>query len=233
MVFTATALVMAYMAGARGRHLAVAGLVCVALAIVAIKVEPYRFARIRAWPDPFKYYSTFGYQICQSLIGLGSGGPFGVGVCEGKLKLFYLPAEHTDFILSVLGEEAGLIGTLAVTGLFLFFAARGFRIAYNTKECFGRLLAGGVSAMICGQALLNMYVVTCTVPATGVPLPFISYGGSSLTLNLLSVGVLLAISKHSGPVESYEYEASANRRRYRRSRVSGDIHRRSRAGSVS
>ena len=232
-VLTATALAVIYMAGARKRHLTLVLLIGFVLGSALIFTSPYRRERILSFVDPFEDYHGGGYQVCQSLIALGSGGIFGVGVCESREKLFYLPAEHTDFILAVLGEEMGLIGTSSMVVLFLLFGARGFTVAYRTRQDFGRLLAGGISALICGQALLNMYVVTSSVPATGVPLPFISYGGSSLAMNLLCVGILLGVSKYPGPIESYEYEDRVNGGRHRRPRLSGDRYSRSPALSSS
>jgi len=232
-VLTCTALAMVYIAGARKRHLALVLAIAFVLGSALILTSPYRRERILSFVDPFEDYHGSGYQVCQSLIALGSGGVLGVGVGEGRGKLFYLPAEFTDFILAVLGQEMGLIGTLVVAGLFLCFGARGFTVAYRTRHDFGRLLAGGISALICGQALLNMYVVTSSVPATGVPLPFISYGGSSLAMNLLCVGILLAVSRYPGPIESYEYESRVNGGRHRRPRLSGDRYSRSPALSSS
>jgi cell division protein FtsW len=200
-VLTATTLVMVFMAGGRLRHLAVMVLVGAVLGTALIATSAYRRERILSFMDPFEDYHGGGYQVCQSLIGLGSGGLLGVGLCEGKEKLFYLPAEHTDFIMAVLGEETGFVGAAFVAFLFLFLGARGLSVAYNTKDDFGRLLAGGISVLIAGQALMNMYVVTSSVPATGVPLPLISYGGSSLALNLLCVGVLIGVSSHTAPVK--------------------------------
>ena len=226
-VLTCVALAMVYIAGARKRHLAVVVALGFVLGCALIFSAPYRRERILSFVNPFEDYYGSGYQVCQSLIALGSGGIFGVGVCEGREKLFYLPAEHTDFILAVLGEEMGLIGTLTMVMLFLWFGARGLTVAYRTRHDFGRLLAGGISALICGQALLNMCVVTSSVPATGVPLPFISYGGSSLAMNLLCVGILLGVSKHPAPIESYEYESRVNGGRHRRPRLSGDRYSRS------
>lgn len=219
-VVVVTALGMIYMAGARKRHLFGAIGVLLPVAIGFICKEHYRLHRIISFLDPFKDYHGNGYQVCQSLIALGSGGIFGTGLCEGQQKLFFLPESHTDFIFAVYGQETGLIGTVILSGLFIFFAVRGFKIAFETKEGFGRLLAAGLTSMIVIQALLNMYVVTSSVPATGVPLPFISYGGSSLALNLLCVGILLGISRYPKPVEGYLYEGRVNRRRNRRARVS-------------
>ena len=202
-VLAATTLVMIYMAGARKRHLAVVMAVGLAIGTALIATSGYRRERVLSFVDPFEDYYGSGYQVSQSLIALGSGGIYGVGLCEGREKLFYLPAEHTDFIFSVLGEETGLVGTSALTLLFLLFAARGFSVACRTKEGFGRLLAAGLTALICGQALLNICVVTSSVPATGVPLPFVSYGGSSLVLSLLCVGILLSVSKDPSYSKGY------------------------------
>lgn len=195
-VLALTGVAMVAAAGARKRHVVAVLVLGFLMGSALILTSNYRRERIMSFRDPFKDYYGSGYQVSQSLIALGSGGPLGVGLCESREKLFYLPAEHTDFIFAVLGEEAGLIGTLLVAGLFLFFGARGFSIASQTKDSFARLAAAGLSVMISGQALLNMCVVTSSVPATGVPLPFISYGGSSLALNLFSVGILLGISKY-------------------------------------
>jgi len=174
-------------------------LVGLILGTALIMTSHYRRDRLLSFINPFKDYKHSGYQVCRSLTGLGYGGLRGVGLCEGREKLFYLPAEHTDFIFAVLGEEVGLIGTASLAAFFLLFGARGLGVAYRTKDPFGRYLAGGISALISGQALLNMLVVTSSVPATGVPLPFISYGGTSLALNLFCVGILLSISKHPTP----------------------------------
>jgi len=215
-VTCATGVVLVYISGARRSHMALIMVSAVVLGIILIITEPYRMSRLTSFTDPFASYHGDGYQVCRSLIGLGSGGPLGVGLCEGREKIFYLPAEHTDFILAVLGEEMGLIGTMGLATLFLLFAVRGYHIAKKTKDNFGKLLAVGLTSLISGQALLNMLVVTSTVPATGVPLPFISYGGSSLMLNLMSVGILLGISQYpdGGNDENRPY-----RRRHRRSRV--------------
>lgn len=197
-VLVLTGLAMVGIAGARKRHIAAVLALGLLAGSILIMTSNYRKERVMSFLNPFKDYYGSGYQVSRSLIALGSGGLFGVGLCESREKLFYLPAEHTDFIFAVLGEEAGLIGTLFIAGLFLFFGARGFSVANSTRESFSRLVAAGLSVMISGQALLNICVVTSSVPATGVPLPFISYGGSSLALNLFSVGILLGISKSNG-----------------------------------
>ncbi|MHB1000953.1 MAG: putative lipid II flippase FtsW [Armatimonadota bacterium] len=224
-VVIATTLAMIYMSGAKGKHVWTIILGCTILGIGFILAEPFRVTRLLTFLDPFKDAQNTGYQVCQSLISLGSGGLFGMGFCEGRQKLLFMPEEHTDFIFSVLGQEKGLLGTAALSLAFLGFGIRGIMIAMKTKEPFGKLLAGGITVMICGQALLNMAVVTSSIPTTGVPLPFISYGGSSLLMNLICVGILLGISKYPGMSNTYEYENRVNRRRNRRTRVPGDKHR--------
>lgn len=219
-VLICAAIAMLYAAGVRKSHVgAILGMGVLA-GTGFVMIESYRCHRIMAFLNPFKDYHGTGFQICQSLIALGSGGVFGMGLCESRQKLFYLPAEHTDMIYAVFGQETGLVGTVSLILLFLFFTYRGIEIAKNCRDSFGRLLAAGLIILISGQALLNMMVVTGSVPNTGVPLPFISYGGSSLVLNLVSVGILLGISKYPKPSEAYEHEDHNNRRRNRRPRVS-------------
>ena len=225
LVLAMVTFVMLWSAGARKRHLLSLFLVGLVLFTIFARTADYRWRRVTSFIDPFKYYYGDGYQVCQSLMALGSGRILGGGICKSREKWFYLPAEHTDFIFSVLGEEAGLLGTLTVATIFLLFGIRGFAIAGRTKDCFGKFLAVGLSSLISGQALLNMLVVTSSVPATGVPLPFVSYGGSSLSLNLLSVGILLSISRYRKPVESHAYANSINGRRNRGPRVSGPKYR--------
>lgn len=133
----------------------------------------------------------------QSLIAVGSGGLTGVGLMESKQKLFYLPEAHTDFIYAVLCEELGYIGGIAVVILFGIYAWRGFRAAFRAPDAFGRLLALGITTLVVGQALVNLSVVLGLMPTKGIPLPFISYGGSSLLIMLLATGVLLNISQHA------------------------------------
>jgi cell division protein FtsW len=149
---------------------------------------------LNPWADP----GDSGYQIIQSLYAFGSGGFFGVGLGLSRQKFFYLPAAHTDFIFAVIGEELGLAGTLSVIAAFGLFAYAGMRIALDCKDQFGRLLAGGLTAMIVTQALMNMAAVTGLMPITGIPLPFVSAGGSSLTLTLACVGLILAVSRNGG-----------------------------------
>jgi cell division protein FtsW len=163
--------------------------------VAAIMIEPYRMRRILAYLDPFADANGAGYQIIQSLMALGSGGLSGVGIGQGLQKIRYLPFVNTDFIFAVLGEEMGLIGILVVIALFLGVLYRGISIALRAPDLFGMFLAFGITSAIVLQALLNMAVVTGLMPTTGIPLPFISFGGNAMVYTLASVGILLNISR--------------------------------------
>ncbi len=198
-VLAGTGLVMLSMAGARAKHMT--ALVGGALALGALYAvsKPYRLHRLSAFLNPKADQYHTGYQVWHALIALGSGGVTGFGLGEGREKL-YLPMANTDFIFPVIAEEWGLIGTLALVVVFLLIAWRGFTIAYHTKNSFGTLLAAGLTTMISLQALLNISVATASLPNTGVPLPFISYGGSSLVLMMTCIGLLLNVSRYpDGP----------------------------------
>jgi cell division protein FtsW len=158
---------------------------------------PWRWARVQAFLDPFKDPQGKGFHIIQSMIAVSTGGLTGLGLMEGKQKLFYLPEPHTDFIFAVTAEELGLWGSLLVVSLFAIFLYRGIRTALRTDDMFGRFLATGITAMVVVQALFNISVVLALMPAKGIPLPFISYGGSSLFITLTSVGVLLNITQQA------------------------------------
>lgn len=162
-----------------------------------IMLAPYRMARLLAFWDPSSDPQGAGFQLRQSLIAVGSGGLTGVGLMESKQKLFYLPEAHTDFIYAVICEELGFIGAMIVIALFLVYGRRGIRAAFAAPDTFGRLLALGITAMVLCQALINFAVVLGMVPTKGIPLPFISYGGSSLLVMLLGTGVLLNISQQA------------------------------------
>jgi cell division protein FtsW len=188
-------LVVMFQAGTPVKYLATLA-VPVVPAMIFMLLVPWRFARIMAFLDPWKYQSTFGFQPVQSMIAIGSGGMSGVGFSQGKQKLFYLPAPHTDFIFAVIGEELGLVGAATIVSLFAFVAWRGFRAARSAPDLFGQLLAVGLTIMIIAQAFFNISVTLSLVPTKGIPLPFISAGGSSLAISLFAAGVLLNISKH-------------------------------------
>jgi cell division protein FtsW len=172
--------------------------IAVALGLIAIWFEPYRRARIFSFVDPWKDPQGAGFQTVQALIGLGSGGLFGTGLGQGVTKINYLPEAHTDMIMAVIGEELGLLGVTAVIAAYAAFAYAGLRVALICKDPFGKRLAAGLVALVCGQAVINLAAVLGLAPLTGIPLPFISYGGSSLVVALLSVGILLNIAGGHG-----------------------------------
>ena len=152
-------------------------------------------SRIEAWLNPFAYKTDEGWQVVQSLYAIGSGGLFGSGLGESKQKYLYIPEPHNDFIFAILAEELGLVGCFVVMLLFAIFIWRGILIAMKAEDLFGSLVAVGIVAMIGLQAILNIAVVTGTIPNTGISLPFFSYGGSALWITLVSVGILLNISR--------------------------------------
>ncbi len=162
-----------------------------------VKIAPFRQERIAAWLDPFAYYSKAGYQPIHALYALGSGGLFGEGLGQARQKFQWLPQAHTDAIFAIIGEEFGLLGTLFVIACFLFIAYRGFRIAGRSPDPFAALLAVGLTGWLVFQALINVAVVTTLLPFTGLTLPFLSYGGSSLIMCMVAAGVLLNISRHT------------------------------------
>ena len=186
-----------FAAGAKLLHIAAVGAAMVFGAICAVVFAPWRIERLMAFVDPFKHSDDAGYQVVQSLYAIGSGGVFGEGFAKGQQKLFYLPYPYSDFIFSVVGEEFGLVGTLAVVIAFGLLLWRGTRAAMMAPDRFGTLLGIGLITGIIVQALFNMSVVISILPAKGIPLPFISYGGSSVIGTLLAVGVLLSISKYA------------------------------------
>lgn len=196
-----TCLAMLFAAGAKKWHIGAIVAVGAACAAVLVKLEPYRMERVKVWLDPWTYRYDDGYQIVHSLMALGTGGWHGVGLCEGREKL-YIPAASTDFIFSTVGEEAGLIGCIVLLTAFVFFIYKGLDVAGKAKTVYSNLLAVGVTSMIGAQVLINVAVVTASIPATGVPLAFISYGGSSLILMLAGVGILLAVSRQGAETDT-------------------------------
>jgi len=167
----------------------------VALGTAVALYEPYRRARLLSFADPFKSATVGGYQVVQSLVGLGSGGLTGVGLGASRSKWGFLPNAHTDFIFAVLGEELGLIGALLVLGLFAALAVYGFRATRRAPDLFGALVAGGVTMWLVGQAALNMATVVGGLPVTGVPLPFVSHGGTSTLIAMAAAGVVINIAR--------------------------------------
>jgi cell division protein FtsW len=194
-VLVATAIL--FVAGLSWKWLAVGAAAALPALYLLITQVSYRQARLLAFLDPGSDSQGAGFQLLQSLIAVGSGGFTGVGLMESKQKLFYLPEAHTDFIYAVISEELGFIGAVFVIALFAVYSWRGLRAAFAAPDGFGRLLALGITAMVLSQALINFAVVLGMVPTKGIPLPFISYGGSSLLVMLLATGVLLNISQQS------------------------------------
>ena len=190
-----TLLMLLFVAGVRKRHLCLLVLCGVGLLMYGIFSAEYRSARILSFLDPAAHKQTGGYQLHQSLVAFGAGGVHGVGLGEGRQKMFYLPEAHTDFIFAVVGEETGLWGTGSVLILFLVLGYRGVRVAIRHPQTFGQLLAFGCTFLLVGQAGFNMAVALGMLPTKGLPLPFISYGGSSLLMDLIYVGVLLGLSR--------------------------------------
>ena len=206
---------MLFTAGARLKHMALAAAPALVGVTGLLLFVPWRLKRVLVFLDPWADPQGSGYQVVQSLLAVGSGGVHGLGFTEGRQKMFFLPFAHSDFIFAVVSEELGLFGGLAVIALFGLFLWRGMRAALRAPDRFGMLLGLGVVAGIVAQALFNMSVVLSMLPTKGIPLPFISYGGSSLVPTLFSVGVLLNISQQSSPgygAALFEGDAAAARR---------------------
>lgn len=196
-VMFGTAVVLIFIAGARISHFAGLGLIGLAGFVGLIISAPYRLERITSYLDPWKDPQGSGFQIIQSLFAIGPGGLFGLGLGQSRQKFFYLPEPQTDFIFAILSEELGFIGGTILLILFATLLWRGVKIAIGAPDLFGSFLATGIITMIAIQVIINISVVTGLIPVTGITLPFLSYGGSSLTLTLMAVGILLNISKHA------------------------------------
>jgi cell division protein FtsW len=206
---------MLFTAGARLKHMALAAAPALVGVAGLLLFVPWRLKRVLVFLDPWADPQGSGYQVVQSLLAVGSGGVHGLGFTEGRQKMFFLPFAHSDFIFAVVSEELGLFGGLAVIALFGLFLWRGMRAALGAPDRFGMLLGVGIVTGIVAQALFNMSVVLSMLPTKGIPLPFISYGGSSLVPTLFAVGVLLNISQQSSPGYSaalFEGDTAAARR---------------------
>lgn len=191
------AVLMMLLAGAKWKHLSLMGVAGLAVGFAYAWVEPYRRERLLSFRDPFAQMSDEGYQLSQSLIAIGSGGLFGRGLGQGRQKFSYLPYPESDFIFAIIGEDFGLFGCCVVILLFVAFAVAGMRIALNCQDRYGCLLAAGITAMISVQAFINIGVVVGILPTTGLPLPFFSAGGTSISLLMAAVGILFNISRHA------------------------------------
>lgn len=195
-----------FMAGCRLKHFAVVGIVGISLLVGIFGIlqisgsNSFRLDRISTYFDPWADAQGTGYQTVQSLYAIGSGGLFGLGLGNSKQKYLYIPEPHNDFIFSILAEELGFVGCIVVIALFMIFIWRGILIAMRTTDMFGSLIAVGITTLIAFQAIINISVVTATVPTTGMSLPFFSYGGTALLLLLANVGILLNISRSNSKV---------------------------------
>ena len=212
--------------------------------LLAIWIEPYRRARVFSFLDPWKDAEGAGFQNVQAIIGIGSGGLTGDGLGQGIQKVNFLPEAHTDMIFAVIGEELGLVGSTLVIGAFAVFAWAGFRVALGCRDPFGKRLAAGITTLICAQAAVNLAAVLGLAPLTGIPLPFVSYGGSSLLMLLCGVGVLLNIAVNDRVVEARVRDRSRRDGRSRstrarsrgsapRTRTDGDVRRHTRPRRVA
>src|SRR6058998_586317 len=186
-----------FLAGGRVRHLGLVLALALPPLVVAIWAAPYRLRRIVAFLDPWSDPRGSGFQIIQSWLALGNGGIFGQGIGASRQKLFYLPESHTDFIFAILGEELGFVGAAAIVALFAVLVWRGLRVGLRAPDAFGAYLALGITVLLATQTLVNLGVVTGLLPTKGLPLPFISFGGSALLMTMLATGMLLSISQHA------------------------------------
>jgi cell division protein FtsW len=220
-VLVLTAVSIFFAAGASLWHLALLSAAGAFLGVVLIRLAPYRMERYLAFVDPWAKPLATGYHVVQSLLAFGAGGMTGVGLGVGRQKFMYLPFPHTDSVFAVIGEELGLVGTVAVVLGFLYFGYRGLRVAWYAPDQFGRLLAVGVTCGITFQAMVNMAVLTSSVPFTGITLPFISYGGSSLITTLAACGILLNVSRQTNVQTNAAAPAEGGgfRRWYRRAHL--------------
>lgn len=194
-ILTSVGFLMLFVAGVRAQHLLGGAILCLPILFQVAISAPYRLARLRAFLDPWSDPQNAGYHIKQSLLAFGCGGVGGVGLGKGISKLYYLPQPHTDFILSVVGEELGMLGVVPLILLFYLLICRGLVVAIRTKDAFQRYLAFGISVLIGLQALVNMGVAMGLLPTKGLPLPLVSLGGTSLVMNLAGLGILMGIAR--------------------------------------
>lgn len=229
------ALTLFFIAGADLKQFAIAGLLGGGIFVFLVTTLPHAAARIESWEQALKDPTQAGWQVQQAVVALGIGGWFGVGLGESTQKFGPLPAAHTDGVFAILGEELGFFGCLLVISLIALLAWRGIRAALGARDGYGFLLAVGITGWLLIQALINMAVITAVMPFTGMPLPFLSYGGSSLAISLIGIGILLSISRdaamnvkvqHWKPIRESLRESLDLRRRNGRSHLSGSVRRR-------
>ncbi len=196
-IIIGTAVITFFMAGARIYHLAIGGIFVTVLLAILIKSAPYRLQRFLVFLNPGEQTLGAAYHINQALLAIGSGGLWGLGFGQSKQKYLYLPQAYSDSIFAIIAEELGYIRSLLIVGVFVFFAYRGYKIARFAPDNFARFLACGITTWILLQAFFNIAAMLNLVPLTGIPLPFVSFGGSSLVISLIAIGILLNISKYS------------------------------------
>lgn len=196
-IILGTTIIMLIVGGIKIAHIALLGIGAIGFGVFFILVEPYRIARVMFFLDPFKDPQGKGYQLIQSWFALSSGGVIGQGLGQSRQKAFFLPEPHNDFVFAIIGEEFGFIGCFLLIMLIILLLTRGIKVALNAEDTHGMLLALGITCVLGLQAIINIAVVSGAMPVTGVPLPFISYGGTALMINLFASGVLLNISIHS------------------------------------
>jgi len=187
--------IMLFVGGSRIKHIAYIVASALPVLYLAVFKTPYRRSRILTFLNPWRDPKGTGFQIVQSFLALGSGGLLGVGLGQSKQKLFYLPASHTDFIFSIIGEELGFLGAASILILFFIFAIQGMRVALKSRDDFGKYMSLGIVSMITLEALIHIGVSIGAMPTKGLPLPFISYGGSSLIFHMIAIGILLNVAK--------------------------------------
>jgi cell division protein FtsW len=218
-VYAIVAISIFFMAGANLLYLTAIGAGVMAAAWLMVSTTSYQLERVQTFLDPFRDPLDSGYNTIQALLALGLGGITGLGLGESRQKFLYLPAPSTDFIFAIIGEEWGLVGTLTVLALFVVIAYQGYKIAIHAPDTFSGLVACGITTWLVVQACVNMMVVTALMPVTGIPLPFISAGGSALTINLAAIGILLSISRETTQTGSLRDAVFGVGRRDRRARV--------------
>jgi cell division protein FtsW len=218
-VYVIVAVSIFFMAGANLLYLSAIGAGVMATAWLMISQTTYQLERVQTFLDPFRDPLGAGYNTVQALMALALGGITGLGLGESRMKFLYLPAPSTDFIFAIIGEEWGLVGTLTVLALFVVIAYQGYRIAITAPDTFSGLVACGLTTWLVVQAFINLAVVTALMPVTGIPLPFISAGGSALTINLAAIGILLSISRETTQTGSLRDAIFGVGRRDRRARL--------------
>jgi cell division protein FtsW len=197
-IITGVGIIILFAAGAKVRHFLFLSLPTAVGLFAAIVLEPYRMQRFLTFLNPWSDEKGAGWQIVNSLYAIGSGGIFGLGLGQSRQKFLYIPEPHNDFIFSILAEELGYIGSITVLVLFMIFIWRGMKIAMQSKDTFGSLMATGITSLVALEFIINISVVTSSMPVTGMPLPFFSYGGTSLFFLMVGMGILLNISRSAG-----------------------------------